>query len=318
VAPPAPPGPGPGPAPAALEEAARTGWAQARADLVAGRYEPALAAYRRLLDEAGGSALVRDHRKKIEAGLRAAKVGVHGPAALLSVPAEGSGMKVEAEYVFDDSTLVDRDFTTAQPFASDLTEKVEAGEGKVRLSGASGLFHNLVFGADVRFEAEVTLETARDLGVIALQDSDDYRAVVLTLNNTRWKLKKGDDATPQPGHVLWFVGEGAWAQADAGVHGFIKIAERTTSKLADRDRGRLEFTRKKDRCEAGFQGKSDGVFLEGTVKGDDGRGMGRAQIGLCTNGGTLVVHSIKVSGTVDETWFKAHLADLVALDPGPP
>ena len=121
----------------------------------------------------------------------------------------------------------------------------------------------------------------------------------------------------QPGHVLWFVGEGAWSAADAGSHGFIKIAERGTSKLADGDRCTLELVRRKDRAEGGLQGKTDGVSLEGTVRGDDGRGMGAAQVGLFVNGGRIRVHRIRISGVVDERWFRKQLADLVASDPGP-
>jgi hypothetical protein len=285
---------------------------------VAGRYPQALEGYRLLSSTHGNSETVRSHRLLIEQGLLAARAGVDGPAALLSVPSDGKNGRIEVEYIFDDASIVERDFTAVQPFASAFPERMEAGGGVVRLSGATGLFHNLVYAADVRLEADVDLPSAKDLGAIAVEDGDAYRAVVLTLNNTQWKLKKGDAATVQPGHVLWFVGEGAWSAADPGVHGFIKIAERAVSKISDGDAGTIEFLRKKDRCEGGFRGKSDGVSLEGTVKGDDGRGMGRAQVGLFTNGGALVVRRIRISGLVDPDWFRARLAELIASDPGPP
>jgi hypothetical protein len=284
--------------------------------LLAGTYDSALAGYAKLLQDHAATSTVSQNRRAIEAGHRAAKAGVHGPAVTLAVPAETKDGRLVVEYGFDDAAIVDKDFAVVQPMPSELPESVEIKGGAARMSGTSGLFYNVVFG-DVRLEVELTAEVGRDFGLLAVEDGDAYRAIFWNVANTRFKLKKGDAAKVQPGHVLWFVGEGAWSAADAGEHGFIKIAERPTSKLQGGDRLAMEFERKKDKAEGGFQGKTDGVSLSGTVKGDDGRGMGAAQVGVFTNGGTISVHRVRISGVVDERWWKARLRELVAADPGP-
>ena len=47
-----------------------------------------------------------------------------------------------------------------------------------------------------------------------LEESDSYRAVLFNVNNTRFKLKKNDNQKPNPGHLLWYVGQGVWKDAD--------------------------------------------------------------------------------------------------------
>jgi hypothetical protein len=321
-----PPPPAPGPAPAEPppaperdpEAAAKDAWIAARAALVDGRYAEALDGYALLAQRHAGTTLYRENRKRIAAGLEAARVGSKGPVALLSAPAEVRKGRLEVEYPnFDDASVVDRDFDQEQPFSSDRPVEIKPEKGFVRMSGASGLFLRVVFLPDVRLEADVTAEVGRDFGAMATEESDRFRAVMIDVANTVFKLKKGDAARVQPGHVLWFFGEGVWAAADPGEHGFIKIAERPSSRIESGDRVLLELVRHGDRLEGGFQGKTDGVSLSGRVKGDDGKGMGSARVGLFTNTGALVVHSIKVSGVVDMEWFAKRLRDMVAADPGP-
>ena len=64
-------------------------------------------------------------------------------------------------------------------------------------------------------------------------------------------------------------------------------------------------------------GKTDGVHLEGKVKGDDGSTMGPARVGLFTNSGIITVDSVTISGVVDPEWFRKQLEFLVSADPGP-
>jgi hypothetical protein len=151
------------------------------------------------------------------------------------------------------------------------------------MSGASGLFHRLVWTSDVRIEVDATAEIARDFGLLAVAEDDDFRAVMLTVGNTRFTLKKGAAARPQPGHLLWFVGQGAWSDADADALGYVKIAEEPRNALQNMDRLTIELVRRGEECEAGFGAGRDAVSLRGTVRGDDGRGMEAARVGIFTN-----------------------------------
>lgn len=303
-----PPGPPP-PAPGADAEArALAAWRTAHADLAAGRHADALNAYTLLLQQHGESETVRRNRKTVNLGLTAAKAGVEGPGALLLVPSETKRGRLEVSYEFDRGEELEADFTVEQPFSSEFPFDASWKRGAILMRHATGLFHRLVFDADVRLEATVEVQAPNDFGPIAVADSDAYRALVLAIANTRFKLKKGPDARANPGHVLWYIGQGVWGAADADAHGFIKIAERSTTKLEGGDRLRLEFARRADRAEGGFQGKTDGVHLEGRVVGDDGSTMGPARVGLFTNGTSLVVESLRISGIVNRAWFQKELA----------
>jgi hypothetical protein len=183
---------------------------------------------------------------------------------------------------------------------------------------ATGLLHRLVFLPDVTLEATVTVQQPHDFGALCVQESDDFRAILFNVANTLFKLKKGANKKANDGHVLWYIGQGVWAAADKDAHGFIKIAERGTVKLKSGDRLKIELTRTKDSAQGSFQGKTDGVNLEGKVKGDDGSTMGSGRVGLFTNSGIITVESVRISGVVDMEWFRKELSFLVAADPGPP
>ena len=302
---------------ASLEAQGRDAWKAARGDLLAGRYAEALQGYTMLLQQYGGTSLFRDNKSKIQAGRRAARAGALGPQALVGVPVEEKRGRLEMEYHFDDQRVFEEDWTVEQPFSSDMPVQAQWKRGEITIEKATGMLHRLVFLADVRIEASVRVIQPHDFGIIALQESDDFRAILFNVANTQFKLKKGDAAHVNPGHVLWYIGKGVWRDADADAHGFIKIAERPTSKLQSGDRLKLELERSKDKATGTFQGKTDGVSLEGKVKGDDGSTMGPGRVGLFTNSGIIVVESVQISGRVDLEWFRKELAFLVAADPGP-
>lgn len=319
---PAGPEPGPGAGPpgdppppraeaAAAEARARDAWLAAYADLAAGRHADALHAYTLLLQQHGDTELFRRHRRAIQAGRRAARVGVEGPAALLHAPATVKRGRLEVAYEFEQPEELEADFTLEQPFSSELPFEGNWERGAVRLRHATGLLHRVVFEPDVRIEARVLVQAPNDLGLLAVADTTAYRALVLTLANTRFRLKKGAEARVNPGHVLWFIGEGVWRDADADAHGFIKVAERGTSKLEGGDRITMELERRQERARAGFEGRTDGVTLEGRVRGDDGSGLGSARVGVFTHGTSLVVEAVRISGVVDAAWFARELALLV-------
>lgn len=301
-----------------IEAEARSQWQAAYDALRAGDYAQALEGYTLLSLRHGGSDVYQQGRHAIVAGRFAAKVGAQGPAGLLSVPVEMKRGRLEVEYTFDDAREVQRDFHIEQPFPSDRPVTVEPARGVVRMADASGLFHILVWEPDVRFRARVVAEVAHDFGVLAVAETDEFRAIMLDVNNTLFKLKKGPNAKPQPGHLLWFMGQGVWAAADPDAIGYIKIAERRKVDIQNGDRLTLELIRNGDRCEGSFHGRTDGVNLDGRVKGDDGQGMGAARIGLFTNTGILVVEDLQISGKVDMEWFGKYLKDLVDDTQGPP
>lgn len=307
-------GPTPGPN---AEKEARDAWQAARDDLLNGRYADALLGYTLLTQRYGKTELFKGNRRFIQAGLDAARIGKEGPKALLTVEAEEKNGRLTFEYTFNTIEEMD-DWSEEQPFASEKPVDIKHGRGAVSMAGTSGLLHPIVFLPDVRVEANVTADVAHDFGLIALEESDDFRAVLFNVNNTRFKLKKNDDQKPNPGHLLWYIGQGVWKDADADAHGYIKIAERPSSKLQDGDRVKLELERSgKDRCEAGFGAKSDGVHLKGTVKGDDGSTMGSARVGIFVDTGIVRLHQIKISGRVDMAWFRQHVEWLAKGDPGP-
>lgn len=325
TAPSAPPGvqPGSTPAPAAPgaptpEEAARTLWRAAHGHLQAGRGVEALAAWEELLARHARLPLVADSKRRVEAGRLAARAMARGPAGLLSGAAEMRRGRLEAEYAFSDPKILERDFSIEKPFASDLPLDALPVEGDVVLRGTTGVFHVIVYTSDVHVEAEGTAVVAKDLGLLAVADEDRFRALLLDLANTRFRLKKGAAATVQPGHVLWFMGEGVWKDADPGEHGFIKVAERASSTLQPGERVKLTLTRKGDRLEGGLESKSDGVALEGRVRGDDGSGMGSARVGVFVHGGELRLRVLRISGVVDMAWFERYVKELVAAAGSPP
>ncbi len=307
------------PAPATEPEEAQTvaAWKAAHDALVAGRYADAFQAYTVLIMTHGNTDAYRHNKRAISAGRYAAKVGAEGAAALLSVPAHTKHGKIEVEYGFDDPRVVEQDFSIEQPFPSEQPMGGTLDHGTVRLTGTSGLFHLFVWSPDVHLEADVDVEVAHDVGALAVENADELRAIVLSLANRRFGLKKTANRIENPGHVLWFMGQGAWSTADPDAVGYIKIAERGTVKLENGQSGTIELTRTGDRAEAGFHGKSENVSLKGTVRGDDGKGMGAARVGLFANTGVLVVRRVRISGTVDEAWFKERLKHLVEDDPGP-
>jgi len=292
-------------------------WKDAYAALTGAHYREALDGYSLLVLRYGDTETVRQNQKRIAAGRFAAKVGVEGPAGLLSVPYEEKHGRIEVEYGFDDARVVQQDFSVEQPFPSERPVTWEPHQGAIRLSNTTGLFHVLVWEPDVRLEARVVAEVAHDFGILAVDDTDEYRAVMLDVNNTLFQLKKGAAARPNPGHLLWFMGQGVWADADADAVGYIKIAERTTVKIQNADRVTMEMIRKGDDCEAGFHGRTDGVDLRGKVRGDDGGGLGSARLGLFVNTGIIVVEELKISGKVDMKWFARYLATLVDGVRGP-
>ena len=51
---------------------------------------------------------------------------------------------------------------------------------------------------------------------------------------------------------------------------------------------------------------------------DDGSTMGPGRVGVFTNSGIIVVHSVRIAGRVDMEWFRKELEFMVAADPGPP
>ena len=89
-------------------------------------------------------------------------------------------------------------------------------------------------------------------------------------------------------------------------------------RLENGDRITLTFTRTKDAAQGTMRGKTDRVDLKGKVKGDDGSTMGPGRVGVFTNSGIIVVHSVRITGRVDMEWFRKELEFMVAGDPGPP
>jgi len=308
-----------GKTPNARDLQCRDAWKAARDDLLKGRYPEALQGYTMVIQQYGNTAYYRAYKAPIAAGRRAAKIGALGPEGLVGVPVEKKKRgRIELEYHFNDQRVFEEDFTVEQPFASEMPVQAKWERGGVVMEKATGLFHRLVFLPDVRLEATVLVQVPHDFGMLCVQESDDYRAILFNIANTRFTLKKGAAATANAGHLLWYIGQGVWRDADPDAHGYIKIAERKKVKLKAGDRLKVELVRRKDKAQATFQGKTDGVNLEGNVKGDDGSTMKSGRVGLFTNSGAIRVESVRITGAVDMEWFRKELAFLVAADPGPP
>jgi hypothetical protein len=319
--PPLPKDSGPAPIPGGKagdrEAQCHDAWKAAHADLLAGRYPQALRGYTLLRQQFAATALYRKEKEKILAGWRAARAGALGPQALVRVPVQQKRGRLEMEYEFNDPREFEDDWIVEQPFASEMPVQARCERGGVVMEKATGLLHRLVFLPDVHLEATIAVQQPHDFGAFAVQDSDTYRAILFDVANTRFKLKKGAAAKVHAGHVLWYIGQGVWRDADPDAQGFIRIAERTTVKLQSGDVIKLDFVRRKDTAEGSFQGRTDGVRLEGHVKGDDGSTMGPARVGLFTNSGVIVVRSVRISGVVDMDWFRKELTFLASADPGP-
>ena len=318
-APPRQPAPPPNAGDAERNQQCIDAWKIAHGHLQQASYADALQAYTVLQQQYGNTEAFRTHKNKIAAGRRAARAGALGPEALIGVPVEkGKKGRIEFEYHFNSQTVFEEDWTLEQPFSSVWPVQGKWKRGAVSLEKATGMMHRLVFLPDVRIEATVTVLQPRDFGLIAMQESDDFRAVLFNVGNTVFKLKKGDNKIDNKGHVLWYIGQGVWKDADKDAHGFIKIDERAKVTLESGDRVKLEMIRRTDSAQGTLQGKTDGVDLEGKVKGDDGSTMGSARVGLFTNSGVIVVHGVRIVGRVDMEWFRKELAFMVAADPGPP
>ncbi len=300
------------------DEQCRDAWKVARAHLLKADYPEALQAYTTVIQQYGNTGFFRAHKAKIAAGRLAARAGALGPQALVNVPVEVKKGRLELEYNFNDERVFQEDWTLEQPFSSAMPVQGRWKRGDITLEKATGLLHRLVFLSDVHLVASVTVHQPHDFGTFAVQESDDFRAILFNVGNTLFKLKKGDAKIDNRGHVLWYIGQGVWKDADKDANGFIKIAERSKVKLESGDKIQIELTRRKNSAEGAFQGKTDGVHLEGKVKGDDGSTMGPGRVGLFTNSGIIVVHSVRIAGSVDMEWFRKELAFMVAADPGPP
>ncbi|MDF1703093.1 MAG: hypothetical protein P1V36_18245, partial [Planctomycetota bacterium] len=238
-------------------------WRVARAHLLRADYAEALQAYTLVQQQYGNTALYREHKAKIAAGRRAARAGALGPQALVNVPVEVKKGRLEMEYHFNDQRVFEDDWTLEQPFSSAMRVQGTWKRGEVTLEKATGMLHRLVFLPDVRIEATATVHQPHDFGLLAVEESDEFRAVLFNIANTMFKLKKGDAARANKGHVLWYIGQGVWKDADKDAHGFIKIAERSKVSLESGDRIQLELTRTANAAEGTLQGKTDGVNLKG-------------------------------------------------------
>ena len=236
-----------------VEASAFNQWKEAYTELRAGRYRDALKAYSLLVLRYGDSETVKQHRDRIVNGRFAAKVGAEGPAGLLSVPCEVKNGRLEVEYGFDDASSSRGTSRSSSPSRASCRSRGSL-MGAILIEDASGVFHMLVWEPDVRLEARVVAEVAHDFGILAVDDPDDFRAVMFNVNNTLFNLKKGAAARANPGHLLWFMGQGVWAAADADAIGYIKIAERSSVKLENADLVQMELVRKGDACEGSFQG----------------------------------------------------------------
>lgn len=303
---------------ALAERAALQTWKTAHQDLVAGKWQAADKAYASLLRLHAAGPAARKHAAAWQEGSRIAKAGTEGAHHLLAAPAATRRGRLEVAYEFDGKDAFEQDWTIEQPFPSDKPVDVSWDAGIVRMKGGSGFMHALVYTPDVRMDVVAQAEVAHDLGLLAVAQDRLYRALLFDLGNTYFKLKKGEDARLQEGHVLWLIGQGVWSAADAEEHGFIKIAERTKSTLANGDIVRLSFQRRGDMAMGSLEGKSDAVRLEGRARGDDGSGIDAARIGAFVVGGRLNVDSIRIDGVVDAAWLDAHLKGLASLLDAPP
>ena len=106
---------GPADGPRNQRAQARDAWAAARAEMLAGRYAEAVQGYTMLIQQFGNTAYYREHKSKITAGRRAAKVGALGPQGLVNVPATVKKGRIELEYQFNDQRVFEEDFTAEQP-----------------------------------------------------------------------------------------------------------------------------------------------------------------------------------------------------------
>ena len=296
---------------------AREMWRDAQTHLRKGEFSEAADLYERVLKRFAQAPLVVEHEQMLRAGHFAARVGRDGPPALLSVPSIYDRGVLEVVYDFQTWAELD-DFDTGRPFSSDRDPGAEFKNGSIHLTGCTGLILEMVFTHDVELQAKVIAHGAHDFGVIAVEEADDFRAVFLNVNNTRFGLKKGPAARAHPGHMLWYVGKGVWADADEDAHGYIHLDQRRDVKIQDGDRGTLELERRSgNRIAAGYGGASDGVQLKGEVKGDDGSTMGSARVGVFTDTGIIEVQQLRIRGTIDPTWWARRLEMLIAADPGP-
>ncbi len=299
------------------EDQVRAAWRRARLQLLAGHYDIALESYTSLLKKYAQSETVKMHGFQIRNGEKAARAGLMGSTGLLRAPSKAKDPTIDVTYNMADKALAESDWRLEQPFASHLALKGGHVKNGMRLRGATGLFLNVVFDPDVIVEATIRAETATDFGAMALENSTSYRAVLFNINNKDFQLKKGAASRKEPGHVLWYIGQGVWADADADAHGFIKLDAASKVSIKHGDRVTIRFARKKHQCTASFQGKTDKASVKGTVKGDNDSTMGPARIGFFTSGGDITVESVRVRGRVNSEWFENELVRLIDGDPGP-
>ena len=159
-------------------------------------------------------------------GRFAAKVGREGPAGLLSVPCEEKRGRLEVEYGSTTRAVVQRDFTIEQPFPSDRPVTVEAAWGR-----SASPTRRRALPRD-RVGSRRADRGARGGGGRArLRHPGRGRPRRVSRRDAQREQhalqpEEGIRGPPNPGHLLWFMGQGVWADADADAIGYIKIAER--------------------------------------------------------------------------------------------
>ena len=307
---------GGGSASAPREEEARVAFDRAKADLDAKNWEAARKEFTTLSKSYGDTNLVAGRMERIRAGRKAADVGQRGAAALLKGDADVKNGRLEVEYEFEDDVAFLQDFALEQPFASEDPLAANVRSGMVVLSGSTAMLNKVVFDpTDVSWEMECVADRHEDYGLFGLQESKDYRSVVLDVGNTQFKLKKGDAAKVLSGHVLWLFGEGVWKDADPGERGFVRIAERPGNKLVGGERIKVRIDIKGGQVAAEIHGKGEAIELKGALKGDDGRGLSALRVGAFAFKGRVGVDRLKISGKPDPAWLdKEFQALLKAVD----
>ena len=310
-------GGGPPTASSKREDEALVAYDKAKADLDAKSWEAARKEFATLAKTYGDTNLVAGRMERIRAARKAADVGQRGAAALLKGEADMKGGRLEVEYEFEDDVAFLQDFTLEQPFASEDPLAANVRSGMVVLSGSTAMLNKVVFDpSDVTWEMDCVADHHEDYGLFGLQESKDYRAVVLDVGNTQFKLKKGDAAKVLSGHVLWLFGEGVWKDADPGERGFVRIAERGGNKLVGGERIKVRVEIKGSQVAAEIRGKGDAVELKGPLKGDDGKGVTALRVGAFAFKGRVGVDHLKISGKPDAAWVEKQFQALLQAAEG--
>jgi hypothetical protein len=312
---PAPPDPDPEPAPrdpaAEREDRARkileTLWTDAREDRWGRVRELTLLLRGKAFR---GSKVVHESRAELAALLDLAALEIDGPLGHLDGQVQELGGGV-IRVTYDFRRTEQATDWSQKPFAvkGGGSFEIQPTEGLLRAKGSAHYVLDLAFEGNVKVGFRLRSERPMDIGAGLFQADDPMLHILFTVSNSFFTL--GAERSALPGNVIMLWGPGKWADRPFGELGFIKVADAEEPRVQPGSWTYVGVGRKGDRVWFSISGET----LEGTSRGDDGKGYGDLCPSLFVLNSRAEFTDLVAEGRVSRKWVKNRRKELrLALD----